>query len=65
MRPAPDYTTTSTLTTDILAFLQEVDRFDGVAQDLQTQLTKADSPLGGLQPQQEAAPAEPAVLRTA
>jgi hypothetical protein len=36
---APVESTTSTLPTDILAFLAEVDRFDAEAQDLQTDLT--------------------------
>jgi len=40
---APEATTTSTLPTEILAFLQEVDRFDGLALDLQTELNDVNS----------------------
>lgn len=35
----PVTTTTSTLPNDILAFLQEVDRFDGIAEELRTDIT--------------------------
>lgn len=34
----PETTTTSTLPNDILAFLQEVDRFDGIAEELRTDI---------------------------
>jgi len=39
----PPETTTSTLPTEIRAFLQEVDRFDGLALDLQTELNDVNS----------------------
>jgi hypothetical protein len=39
---APVATTTTTLPNDFLAFLQEVDRFDLVAQDLQTELNSVN-----------------------
>ena len=38
----PGSTTTSTLPADILAFLQEVDRFEAVSQDLLTELTETN-----------------------
>jgi hypothetical protein len=39
----PAETTTSTLPTEVLAFLQEVDRFDGLALDLQTELNDVNT----------------------